>query len=127
MPATITCEDCGAKRLNPRFKNTRYCNSDRLLRDLLYVGDEQRPCRECKRPFAPVSRKDTLCGTCNYGSVYEGTCAFCKRSNAELHRPGIPVCVKCVRLPSLRGQIVAGLRKGQRERRQANNHVPKES
>lgn len=120
---SITCHDCGTRRLNPRFKNTRYCRSCRLLRDLLYVSDEQRPCADCRRPFAPVDRKDTLCGTCNYGSIYEGHCALCRRSDVELHRPDIAACVKCVRDPAKRKTIIAGLRRGQRERQQEHHHA----
>lgn len=120
---SITCEDCSTKRSNPRYKNTRYCKSCRLLRDLIYVEMEQRPCDHCKQQFAPVSRRDTLCGTCNYGSSYFGTCAFCKLEHAELHRAGIPVCVKCVRVPALRRGVIAGLRRGQGERRTTNGHV----
>lgn len=124
---TITCEDCSTERRNAAYSNTRYCKSCRLLRDLLFVDDATRPCKDCRKVYAPVSRRDTRCGGCNYGSVHTGRCAFCKLEDAELHRAGIPVCLKCIRLPTLRRSIIAGLRKGQAERRQANNHVPKES
>lgn len=122
MPQTIKCADCSARRTNARFKNTLYCMSCRLLRDMLYVGKEQRPCASCTTLFAPVNRKDTDCGACQYGSVHEGHCYRCNAA-AELHRPGIAVCVRCIRVPRYRANIVAGLRKGQRERRQANNHA----
>lgn len=123
---SITCQDCSTKRINPRYRNTRYCKSCRLLRDLLYIELEQRPCADCKQMFAPVSRKDTLCGRCNYGSVYQGRCAFCKL-DVELHRDGIPVCTSCIRAPTLRSTIISGLRKGQAARRLENAHAPKES
>lgn len=119
MPRSIKCEDCGTRRENVRYANTRYCKSCRLLRDLLYVETEQRPCDACKQRFAPVSRKDTLCGRCNYGSIYAGHCFLCKQDEAELHRDGIPVCVKCIRDPANRGRIIGGLRKGQRDRKAA--------
>jgi hypothetical protein len=119
---TITCQDCSQRRSNARFRNTRYCVACRMLRDFLYVGDEQRPCVECARPFAPVHRKDTMCGPCCFGSIHEGRCAFCELEHAELYRPGIAVCVRCVRDPKQRRRILAGLRKGQRERRAANHH-----
>jgi hypothetical protein len=96
--------------------------SCRLLRDLLYVAAEQRPCAHCKRAFAPVDRKDTLCGDCQYGSVYVGHCYRCN-GDAELHRPGIAVCVKCIRVPLYRRKIIDGLRRGQAERRQTHNHA----
>jgi hypothetical protein len=118
MARTITCEDCGAQRLNARYKNTRYCKSCRLLRDLVFLDETQRPCSHCKSTFAPTSTKDTLCGTCNYGSVYSGPCAFCKE-DAELHRQGIPVCVRCIRSPALRRTIISGLKRGQKERKAA--------
>jgi hypothetical protein len=116
MPKSIKCQDCGARRENVRYANTRYCKSCRLLRDLLYVETEQRPCADCTRPFAPVNRKDTLCGDCNYGSIYTGRCFLCAQDEAELYRDGIAVCVKCIRVPANRKRIIAGLRKGQRER-----------
>lgn len=118
----IKCQDCSAKRSNVRYSNTRYCISCRLLRDFLYVGVEQRPCAACKRPFAPVNRKDTLCGTCNYGSIFEGHCLYCKK-DAELYRENLPLCVKCVRSPRDRARIITGLRKGQAARRLANAHA----
>lgn len=127
MGKDIICEDCGATRRNPAYKNTRYCKSCRLLRDLVYIDDATRPCKSCRRSYAPVSRRDTLCGKCNYGSVDEGLCHFCKSEHAELYRPGIGVCCSCVRAPRLRPSIVAALKKGQRERRLTNNHVAKES
>jgi NAD-dependent SIR2 family protein deacetylase len=77
--------------------------------------------------YAPTSRRDSYCGTCCYGSVDEGQCVKCKTDNSELYRKGIPVCVKCVRDPKLRPDIVAGLKKGQRQRREANNHNPEAS
>lgn len=117
---SITCADCRTKRSNPRFRNTRYCRACRLLRDLIYVAAEQRPCADCARPFAPTDRKDTLCGACHYGSVYEGHCAICL-TDAELHRPDIAVCIRCVRDPAKRKTIIAGLRRGQAERKEAHH------
>jgi hypothetical protein len=122
MSKTITCADCSARRSNARFKNTLYCMSCRLLRDMLYVGKEQRPCSTCKKLFAPVDRKDLDCGDCQYGSVHEGHCYRCNAPR-ELHRPGISVCVKCIRVPLYRANIIDGLRRGQRERREANGHA----
>lgn len=127
MGIEITCEDCGQKRSNAQYKNTRYCMACRLLRDLIFLDDRTRPCKSCRKVFAPVSRRDGLCGKCNYGSIDEGLCKLCKNEHAELYRRGIAVCVKCVRDPKQRPTVIAGLKIGLKERRTANNHVPKES
>lgn len=123
MGKDVTCCDCSAKRRNAAYSNTRYCKSCRLLRDLTYLADRTKSCDECKATFAPASRRDAYCGKCCFGSLDVGTCAFCKRSDAELHRQGIPVCCQCLRLPTLRRQIIAGLQRGQRERRLEHAHV----
>lgn len=121
MGQDIICEDCGAKRSNAAYKNTRYCKSCRLLRDLVFLDDTTRPCKGCRRMYAPTQRRDAYCGECCFGSVDEGRCAFCKLENAELYRAGVAVCVKCVRDPRLRRSVVAALKKGQRERRAATS------
>lgn len=124
MPYAITCADCGAKRSNAQYKNTRYCHACRMLRDLVFVEDSTRKCVSCSTVFAPVTRRDSLCGTCNYGSIYTGACKFCHEPDAELQRSGVAVCVKCVRDPKRRPTVVEGLKIGQRARRKANNHAP---
>lgn len=128
MGKDVTCADCSALRKNASYANTLYCVSCRLLRDLAFLKDQTRQCSAagCRRRFAPVTRRDSFCGPCGYGSSDEGTCLFCKRSDAELHRPELAVCTSCIRDPKLRRGIIAALRKGQRERRQANSHAPKE-
>lgn len=126
MAFSITCTDCAAKRSNAQYRNTCYCHACRLLRDLVFMGDGIRKCSDaaCSRRFAPVTRRDRLCGGCNYGSVYRGECKFCFEGDVELHRPGVALCVGCLRDPKKRGGIVEALKKGQRERRQANGHAP---
>jgi hypothetical protein len=129
MGFSITCDDCGHKRSNAQYKNTKFCHQCRMLRDLLFAGLATRKCSDaaCSKTFAPVVRRDALCGDCHFGNIYAGDCKFCHRANVDLHRPGIAVCVRCVRDPKQRKGIVEGLKKGQRARRAANNHVAKES
>ena len=129
MGKDIICADCGAERRNVSYANTLYCASCRLLRDLALLKDQTRTCsaKGCRKRFAPVNRRDAFCGPCGYGSSDEGFCWYCKRSDAELHRAGMAVCTHCIRDPTHRRTILAALRKGQKERRTANAHVPKES
>lgn len=118
--ASIKCEACSAKRSNVQYKNTKFCHPCRMLRDLVFVGLLTRKCGGCAKSFAPVVRRDPLCGKCHYGNIYQGTCVMCGGEDVDLHRPGVAVCVKCVRDPDARGRVVAALRKGQKSRRLEN-------
>lgn len=120
----IICSDCGATRHRAQYKNTLYCHSCRLLRDLMFVGDRKHVCAAatCRKTFAPVARRDAHCGGCGYGSVYTGTCGFCNKDDVELHRSGVPLCTHCVRDPRQRRRILSSLKRGQADRRTANNH-----
>lgn len=119
MACQIRCRDCGDERTT-LYRNTRYCMSCRLLRDLTWLDvSEQRPCRanSCNAAFLPVSRKDLYCGECAGGMVgTHGRCSFCKTDPAPLHR-GMAVCASCVRDAGERPRIMAGLRKGQAKRK----------
>jgi len=124
MPKDITCADCSALRRNAAYSNTRYCVSCRLLRDLSFIKDQVRTCSRaaCSRRFAPVSRRDSYCGPCGFGSPDEGHCWYCKNDHAELHRAGLAVCVNCIRDPAKRITILGALRRGQADRRLQNGH-----
>lgn len=122
MGKDIICKDCSAIRSNPAYKNTRYCKSCRLLRDLDFVGELTRDCKNCRRSYAPTSRRDSYCGPCGFGSIDEGRCVFCSSEHAELYRAGISVCCTCVRAPEKRRSVIAALKKGQRQRRATNQH-----
>ncbi len=113
----ITCEDCGTTRSNVAYANTRYCESCRLLRNLLFVGERTYQCAECKADFAPIARGDRWCGGCALGSNQAGDCALCKGEEAERLRPSIAVCKGCARAPKQRVRLVKALRKGQTNRR----------
>jgi hypothetical protein len=118
MSRSIICSDCGAKRENVQYKNTLYCHHCRLLRDLLFLGEKhERKCGGCETPFARTHTKDTLCGDCHYGSMYFGACALCSTPDAALHRPGIAVCIPCLRAPANRPKIINGLMKGLKARK----------
>ncbi len=112
----ITCQDCSAVRANVQYVNTRYCESCRLLRNLLFVGATIAECGECGNDFAPVARGDRWCGTCSFTGT-PGTCVLCKGEEAERLRPSIAVCKGCARDPKQRVRLVKALRKGQAARR----------
>lgn len=123
MPHDIICADCGATRQRAQYKNTLYCHACRLLRDLVFAGAEQRSCSTCPRQYVPVSRRDKHCGHCDFGSIYTGDCALCQRSNADIYRPGVAVCLLCLRDPAQRRTLLAGLKNGHRARRLEHAHA----
>ncbi len=113
----ITCQDCGAARRDVAYKTTRYCESCRLLRNLLFIGERTYQCTECKDNFAPIARGDRYCGECSLGSNRMGECALCGAASSELLRPSIAVCTRCARDPKQRVRLVKALRKGQANRK----------
>lgn len=119
---TITCRDCAAKR-RTTFKNTRYCTSCRLLRDLESIDTEEHACRAngCNNVFAPVTRRDLYCGDCAASMSSDaamGECKYCQ-TEAALWR-GLAICQNCLRDAGERPRVVKGLRVGQRTRRKEN-------
>lgn len=125
MAHTITCLDCGARRTTI-YKNTRYCMSCRLLRDIEWLEPVERRCRsnDCTQTFLPAAKKDLYCGECaGFMTSHEGRCLFCKRDATPLHR-GMSICTACVRDPGERPRVIAGLRSGQRKRKHANSSSP---
>lgn len=118
MATTITCAECGDTR-TAAFKNTKYCVKCALLRDLTFVGDRTYKCDDCKAEFAPLARRDPYCGNCAFGCGKFEDCVGCA-GTAELHRPGVPLCTRCLRDPKQRRKIIRALRGGQQERRIAN-------
>ncbi len=113
----ITCQDCGAARQDVAYKNTRYCESCRLLRNLLFIGERTYQCAECTNDFAPIARGDRWCGHCALGSNRKGECVLCSSASSERLRPSISVCKACARDPKQRVRLVKGLRKGQTDRK----------
>lgn len=118
---TITCTDCGAERHNVQYRNTRYCESCRLLRNLIFLGDRTCTCSECAKEFAPTVRGERWCGECSV-SADIGDCVLCQAADSELLRRTIPVCLRCAHDPDRRAVLIKGLRRGQRDRREANHH-----
>lgn len=122
MAHQIRCRDCGDERTT-LYRNTRYCMSCRLLRDLAWLDvAELRTCRSnsCNAAFMPVGRKDLYCGKCaGQMAQSHGRCLFCKTEPAPLHR-SMGVCTSCVRDPGERVRIMSGLRTGQQARKRSN-------
>ncbi len=118
----ITCKDCGTLRRNVQYKNTLTCESCRLLRDLEWIADRTHNCTAagCNHVFAPARRGDRWCGECSFSNV-AGTCVLCKTEDAELYRPSIPVCLRCVKSPDQRTTLVQALRRGRAARKEANH------
>lgn len=125
MAYVITCKACGDKR-RAIHKNTTHCVRCGLLRDLLFTKDRRYDCdNNCGRQYTPVATRDPFCGVCSFGCGLYGHCAACRADpEPELHRPNVPICVRCLRDPKQRNKIIRALRNGQQERRAANNHVP---
>ncbi len=117
MAHVIDCRDCGDERTT-LYRNTRYCMSCRLLRDLAWLEAVERKCRSnsCDAAFLPVSKKDLFCGPCAGLMVAEhGPCLFCRSDPAPLHR-GMSICTTCVRDAGERARVLGGLRNGQAAR-----------
>lgn len=107
----IHCEDCGAPRMT-RYKNTRYCEICRLLRNLKFVGDATAKCLVDKRVFAPIKRGQQLSLTCDYLSTpggEQGQCGICERDDQRLYGKHVRVCVECLDDPKKREAIRAQL------------------
>jgi hypothetical protein len=127
MTVTIQCQDCGALR-EAIYRNTLYCDSCRLLRDLEYTTLSQPPrtctARGCTETYLPIGRKDAYCGDCS-GVITptRGLCIYCSQEDAPLHR-NMKVCTYCLRDPEDRPRILRGLRSGQERRRAENANVP---
>lgn len=112
----ITCADCGHFR-RARNRNTKYCHKCRLLRNLEYHSNTVRLCSHCKAEFAPIDVKDPCCGEHTLGySTLRGDCRYCNAENAFLARPDVPVCLSCVRKPTLRARLINALQRGQADR-----------
>lgn len=126
MSTIIICEQCGDAR-NAAYKNTKYCVRCALLRDLTFVGTRSYGCELCDRDYAPVALRDPHCGDHAIGCGKYLPCAICQAegdSDAdgyfELHRAGLPVCVRCVRDPARRQTVIRALRRGQAAAREKN-------
>ncbi len=118
--ATIRCLDCGNERHNtPR--NTKFCKRCRLLRDVAYWVKRFKQCRGCGKAFAPLSRPDNLCSSCDPGiHGQEVDCKLCQTRGLRLIA-GIPVCARCLRDPKCRQTLFDALLKGQRQDKERNN------
>lgn len=106
----IECEDCGTKRVT-RYKNTKYCEICRLLRNLKFIGDRTESCLVTKKRFAPIKRNQQLSLTCDPYSTpagHEGTCGVCD-TEGRLYGDNVKVCTECLDDPKQRGKIIAML------------------
>lgn len=127
MATIINCEQCGEER-RAAYKNTKLCIKCALLRDINFVGDRLFTCRQCDEKYAPVALRDPECGGCSIGCGKYLPCTMCgidpdfsdEDGYYELHRAGVPLCVRCVRDPAKRQRLIRMLRKGQAQRAEAN-------
>ncbi len=122
MALIVLCQDCREPRLAAKA-NTKYCHHCRLLRNLEFFVRQTRPCAEhgCNRKFSPIERADAYCMVHTLGySTLRGRCAVCETDDSFLVRPGVNVCISCVRLPELRRRLVGILQRSQAKRRAAN-------
>jgi hypothetical protein len=122
MAYTIICADCREPRVAAK-RNTKYCHHCRLLRNLEFFATRTHVCGEanCDRKFAPIERSDAWCSQHALGySTLKGLCLMCKNDDAFLVRPGVRVCVGCVRKPALRRGLIRNLQRSQHARRTAN-------
>ena len=113
--ATITCEDCGRDYETTR-KNTKYCRSCRVYRDLMFLGERRKECIECEKTFNPLTTKDLLCGRCGdfMRKAPEGECKLCGESAKLLHE-SIQVCGACATDPAKRVTFLRALAKKRRQ------------
>ncbi len=114
---TIECQDCGSPR-NTRYKNTKYCEVCRLLRNVAFVGSRTTKCLVSGKRFAPIARNQELSLTCDPYSTkaqVEGDCALCGNHTERLYGPNVGVCVECIDDPEKRNQIKAALIRKQAE------------
>lgn len=112
MPV-INCADCGAER-KARNKNTKYCTTCRLLRDLWFIGPKPYHCQECKQPYSPLRRGDLLCAQCDVFDkelpAQREECRTCGESEYRLLADDIRMCRKCAKKPELRRGLIQRLR-----------------
>lgn len=117
MP-TITCADCGAER-NARNRNTKYCVTCRLIRDLDFIGNSTNKCQSCSARFAPLKRSDTLCPDCDAFSkaipARRETCRNCEGDQFKLLGDDIRMCLKCAGVPENRQGLMIRLHEKQQE------------
>lgn len=98
MTLTIHCQDCG-HAVETRRKNTKYCSVCRLVRDLPYAANIQRPsCQLCRSFYRPLDIHDPLCGqhapvSPKYGDT---ECRLCGTTATRV-RADVDVCNHCAR------------------------------
>lgn len=112
---TIQCADCGSDYETKR-SNTKYCRACRLYRDLTFIQDRTKECIECERKFAPVTRKDLVCGSCfsHMAQVHAGHCALCDRDTQHLIHGDVACCWSCATDPKKRITLLRALAKRRR-------------
>lgn len=107
----IDCEDCGAPRLT-KYKNTKYCEICRLLRNLRFVGERTNKCPVDGSVFAPTNRNQLVslhCDPYSPATQVKGTCGICHKEDSRLYGEHVSVCVDCMDDPKKRQTIYGQL------------------
>lgn len=103
----INCAICGTAR-ETRFKNTKYCLSCRLWKNLNFIGTRTQTCPSCKNRFAQLHRNEVMCGECNPKMAVgepRGICGFCNEEK-DLILDSVKVCHPCASKPENREQFL---------------------
>lgn len=110
----IICQDCERVVAAPN-NATLYCNVDRLKRNLWAFGTGTAKCSVpgCGTRFCPIVARDRHCYKHRQPALpglgryhVKGTCELCKDDGATLYSSEVPVCIRCLRRPDQRRELM---------------------
>lgn len=104
----IECADCSTVRYT-RYKNTKYCELCRFLRNLKFIGERTKKCAVSEKPFAPIDRNQFVSlkrDPYSRPGGLDGECGLCNKKDVWLMGNMIHICRECVDDPNRRSEII---------------------